>query len=102
MTACYGSDPEIWTDAYSRSHENNAMAAAICGTCEVRAECGRTAERIRKQAPTARAGTEWRPFGIWAGLLYDGTGRVPVRLTSTGAVTEGEAVAAPVPRQRTG
>ena len=95
MSACYGSDPQIWTDAYARTHQTNAMAAAICATCEDLLSCGRTAERLRKQIPSARLGTEFRPYGIWAGLLYDGSGRPPVRLTSSGAVVGGEAEAAP-------
>ena len=80
--ACLGIDPKLWTDADSRSRKGNTSAVRVCAGCPIRLDCAATAEHLRTQ-PFSGSKYEpliqWRPHGIWAGMLYDGTTRAPVR-----------------------
>ena len=91
--ACIGIDPTLWTNADSRSRQTNTFAVQVCARCPICQDCAATAEHLRTKAirggGPAKEATEWRPHGIWAGMLYDGTTRSPVRPPQTAAVVPG-------------
>ena len=90
--ACKGVDPTLWADADLSSHKRNRLAVNICIGCPIRQDCSDLAERLRTR-PFSGSKYEpliqWRPHGIWAGMLYDGTTRAPVRPPQTAAVVPG-------------
>ena len=90
--ACNGADPTLWTDADTGTRKGNTTAVRTCAACPVREKCAETAETLRTEIHRSGPGkmaAEWRPHGIWAGMLYDGTTRAPVRPPQTAAVVLG-------------
>lgn len=76
ICAAHDSQGEMWT---SRRPNDQQLAAALCTDCPVRARCHAYAEQLRT-IPISRHDPNPRPWGVWAGVLYDGTGRAPIAL----------------------
>ena len=78
--ACHISkvDPDAWAAADTNNPKMNVIAARICIGCPARFECGKMAERARtRDTLRANGATTWKPYGIWGGVLYDGTSARP-------------------------
>lgn len=75
---CATTDADLWL---SNNRGERMTAADLCRRCPVRQQCYEDVEQLRTRpiarGPVSADEPTWLPWGVWAGLAYDGKGNPP-------------------------